>query len=107
MEFAILYKWRSNVTNGDTRKMRSLFIAWDPPEGLTVDSHYHFARGGGIVTVEVDDASVLFEALAPFTPIVEFDIEPTINAIEAVAISMDVDEWLESVNSGAVEQKPG
>jgi hypothetical protein len=99
MQFAILYRWRGNATGPETRTVRSLFMAWEPPTGVELISHYYFARGGGIVIVDVGAVSALFEALSPFTPTVEFDIEPVFNPIEAIAISMDVDEWANAVMS--------
>ena len=65
--FAILYRWRANVRDDDTRRMRQLFVAWEPPTGLEVTAHYHYARGGGLAVVDTVGASTLFEALAPFT----------------------------------------
>ena len=97
MELAILYRWKENTTGADNRAVRSLFMAWKPPSGVELLSHYYFARGGGIVIVDVGGVSSLFEALRPFTPMIDFDIEPVFNPIEAIAISMDVDEWAESV----------
>ena len=81
--------------------MRHVFVAWEAPTGLEIMAHYHYARGGGVVVVDAAGASTLFEALSPFTPTVEFDIEPIVNVIEAVAISMDVDEWVESISGVA------
>lgn len=107
MVFAILYRWRGNATGSDTKTVRSLFMAWEPPGGVELLAHYYFARGGGIVIVDAAAASSLFEALSPFTPTIEFDIEPVFNPIEAIAISMDMDEWANSVmaNSGEGEHR--
>jgi hypothetical protein len=96
--FAILYRWRPHVNDEDTRRIRQIFVAWDPPSGLEINAHYHYARGGGLAVIEASGAGILFEALAPFTHSIEFDIEPIISVLEAVAISMDVDEWVESVD---------
>jgi hypothetical protein len=103
--FAILYRWRANVRDDDTRGMRQLFVAWEPPTGLEVTAHYHYARGGGLAVVDTVGASTLFEALAPFTHTIDFDIEPIVNVIEAIAISMDVDVWVESVSNA--DDEPG
>ena len=99
MELAVLYRWQSNTTDRDTRAVRKLFMAWEAPRGVGLKAHYYFSRGGGIVIVDADDAAALFEALAPFTPIIEFDIEPVFNVIEALAISMDVDDWAKEILS--------
>ena len=106
MELAILYRWHNNSTDKDTNRVRKLFMAWEPPRGAELKAHYYFARGGGIVIVDVNDSSVLFEGLAPFTPTIEFDIEPVFNVIEAIAISMDVDDWTTSVLSKREEGSP-
>jgi hypothetical protein len=104
MQFAILYRWRSNITDEDTRSVRRLFMAWEPPNGVELVSHYYFARGGGIVVVEATAVPALFETLAPFTPTIEFDIEPVFNVIDAIAISMDMDDWADTVMSRGQER---
>lgn len=101
--FAVLYSWRPSAGEDDIREIRERFIAWNPPTGLEVNAHYHYARGGGLAVVETTNASILFEALAPFTKALDFDIEPIVNVLDAVAISLDVEEWVGSVNHG----KPG
>ncbi|HEX5369567.1 MAG TPA: DUF3303 family protein [Dehalococcoidia bacterium] len=105
MELAISYRWRDNTTEKDTKAVRKLFMAWEAPRGVGMKAHYYFARGGGIVIVDADNASALFEGLAPFTPTIEFDIEPIFNVIEAIAISMDVEEWAADVLSKPAEEQ--
>ena len=95
--FAVLYRWRENVVDDDIRKTRRLFVAWEPPPGLEISVHYHFAGGGGVVIVETSDPAALFAATSPFIPAIEFDMKPVVNVIEATAIAMDVDEWVKSV----------
>jgi hypothetical protein len=46
-------------------------------------------------------SGALYEALAPFRPMVDFDVEPVVNVIEALAISLDVEEWVASVKVGS------
>ena len=59
--------------------------------------------GGGVIIVEAESTSALYESIQPFRPMVEFDVEPVINIIEALAISADVDDWLTSIKA----QSPG
>ena len=98
MLFAISYDWRATTTGEDTKRLRRLFVAWNPPTETEIVVHYHYARGGGILFVETSSAAHLYRALAPFMPILEFDIEPALNVIGAIAISMDVEEWVEGVH---------
>jgi hypothetical protein len=98
MLFAVLYRWRANVAAREAQRTRRLFAAWEPPAGLEIFAHYSFARGGGVVVVEAHDAAALFEALAPFTSTIDFDVEPIVKVIQALAISMDVEDWVHSVH---------
>jgi hypothetical protein len=93
MDFAVLYHWRVNTTGAESQNLRRLFMAWEPPAGVKLISHYYFVRGGGIAIVNTSEVGALYEALAPFRPSVVFDIEPVLSIVEAIAISMDVDEW--------------
>ena len=97
MLFAIKYQPSANRTEGDRRTVRELFVAWKPPERAELQAHYHFVSGGGVLILEASDAGPLFESLEPFKPYVEFDIEPVVNMLEAVAISLDVEEWATSI----------
>jgi hypothetical protein len=74
-----------------------LFVAWEPPRGLDVQAHYHYVSGGGVIVVNADSPVPLFEALEAFKPMVKFDVEPVVNVIEAIAVSMDVEEWANAV----------
>ena len=91
MEFAVLYRWRDSVTAADVRQARRLFLAWKPPVGVELKCHYFFASGGGIIVADAAAAASLFEAFSPFMPSIKFSIEPVFNAMEAIAISMDID----------------
>ena len=98
MQFAITYHRRPNITDDETRRLLRIFMAWTPPEGVELMAHYHFARGGGgIVILEADAAGALFESLTAFDTIIEYDAEPVLNVIDAVAIKMDVDAWVSSL----------
>jgi hypothetical protein len=98
MLFAILYARRPGVTDGEMRRGQKLFMAWEPPHGLTIRFHYIFARGGrGLAIVDAADAGLIREATAPFSWFLEFEVEPVLSAPEALAISQQVNDWADSV----------
>jgi hypothetical protein len=100
MQFAITYRRRPNITDEETRRLLRIFMAWTPPPGVELLAHYHFARGGGgIVILEAEAASALFEAMTAFDTIIEYDAEPVLNVIDAVAIKMDIDAWVSSLGT--------
>ena len=88
-------------------------MKWEAPEGVEVKHHFHYVSGGGVIIVETQEPTALYETLEPFKPLVEFDVEPVINYLEAMAISTDVDEWAASVsasshgNGGRARPPPG
>src|SRR6188474_168798 len=84
MLFSVTYRRRANATEENTRDLIRRFMAWNPPKGVEVRNHYHYAEGGGgIVILETDSAGALFEGLTAFDSIIEYDIEPVLNVIEA------------------------
>ena len=101
MLFAIKYHPRSGRTETESKRVRELLMAWEPPSGVEVRHHFHYVSGGGVVIVDTDIPGSLFESLEPFKPLVEFDVEPVVNMIEALAISLDVEEWATSVKDGS------
>jgi uncharacterized protein DUF3303 len=102
MQFAITYHRRPNITDEETRRLLQIFMAWTPPHGVELLAHYHFARGGGgIVILKADTASALFEAMTAFDTIIEYEAEPVLNVIDAVAIKMDIDAWVSSLGAKA------
>jgi len=99
-----MYRWRLGATDDDIRRLRMIFIAWQPPKDMEIIGHYHFATGGGVVIVHVHDSATLQAAMAPFTPIVEFDVEPVVSPIEATAIAMEADEWTRAVGKSDTDR---
>jgi uncharacterized protein DUF3303 len=97
MLFAVKYSPIGSRTEEDRRQLRRIFLAWQPPAGVEVRAHYHYVSGGGLAVADTESASLLFESLQPFKPLLAFDVEPVINVIEALAIAMGVDEWAGSV----------
>jgi uncharacterized protein DUF3303 len=96
MLFAVLYSWKPTVDDDDARKTRHFFTTYEPPHGIEIFAHYAYTRGGGIVLIETDDASLLYEALIPFRTTIDFELEPIVKVIKALAIARDVDEWVDS-----------
>src|SRR5688572_23238424 len=99
--FAIKYHPRPGRTEAESKRVRELLMAWEPPSSVEVRHHFHYVSGGGVVIVDTEVPGSLFESLEPFKPLVEFDVEPVINMIEALAISLDVEEWVASVKNGS------
>ena len=97
MLFAVKYHASPNRSEEQSRLLRDLFISWTPPHGVEIQHHFHYVSGGGVLIVDTDSASLLFEALQPFQPMVDVDLEPVVNIIEAIAISLDVDEWIDNL----------
>jgi hypothetical protein len=106
MHFAVKYKPRPNRTAEDRIRTRRLFLAWTPPSGMEIQAHYHYVSGGGVVVVETDDATALFEALEPFKPTTQFDIEPVLNVMDAADISSLVESWVKDVMAGTDPLRP-
>ena len=101
MLFAIKYQPRVGRTEAEAKRARELLMAAEPPLGVEVRHHFHYVSGGGVVIVDTEAPSLLFEAMAPFKAMVDFDVEPVVNVIEALAISLDVEEWAASVKDGS------
>ena len=97
MLFAVNYAPRPGRSEAEERRGRELFMAWNPPAGVEIRHHFHYVGGGGVVIVDAEAPGPMYEAVAAFKKSVKVEIEPVINMIEALAISMDVDEWVASV----------
>jgi hypothetical protein len=102
MLFALIYRF--TVGEDEQRRLRDRFMRWTPPLGLDVKFHYAFASGGGVAVAEAPTAGLIREALAPFMSSIDCEIEPALSIPEALAISLDVDQWAESAVT--VEQNP-
>ena len=101
MLFAIKYRPQASRTEADAKQMRALLLQWQAPPGVDVRNHFHYVGGGGVIIVDTLEPSALYETLEPFKPLVEFDVEPVINFLEALAISRDVDEWVASTSAAS------
>ena len=94
MLFAVKYRPQANRTTAESKHIRELLMQWQPPAGVELKHHFHYVSRGGVLIVDTRDPSALYETLEPFKPLVEFDVEPVINYVEAMAISTDIDEWV-------------
>ena len=99
MLFAVKYRPQASRTEADSRHIRELLMNWKAPESVEVKHHFHYVSGGGVLIIETQEPSSLYETLEPFKPMVVFDVEPVINYLEAMAISTDIDEWAASVSA--------
>src|SRR6185503_10100399 len=99
MLFAVKYRPQANRTTAESKHIRELLMQWQPPAGVELKHHFHYVSRGGVLIVDTRDPSALYETLEPFKPLVEFDVEPVINYLEAMAISTDVDQWAASVSA--------
>lgn len=95
MLFAAIYT-ATNTTEEAQQRSLQLFASWQPP----VDFKAHYARAdgsGGIVIFEADEAAVVLEAVAPFTPFFDFETVPVLEIEQAVPVFAKTQEWRASV----------
>jgi hypothetical protein len=90
------YRFRSGV---DQRVGLKRFQAWTPPAGFAFQGHWSTADGmGGMFVAETDSAAAALEAAATFSDLLEFNIVPVVDIMEAVPISARVLDWIDSVS---------
>jgi hypothetical protein len=80
--------WEFNE-NSEEEIQRSLgfFSEWKPPEGFEFKGFWGYADGsGGTAIVEVDNATAIARATAPFGPWIRFNIRPILPIEESAAI---------------------
>jgi hypothetical protein len=95
MLFAAIYTPHS-ITEESQKRSLQLFMNWTPP----FEFKAHYARSdanGGIAIFEADDAAVVLEGIAPFTPFFDFEVTPVAEIESAVPVFMKVNEWRDSV----------
>ena len=96
MLFAGTYSFRPN---NDQKGGLKRFQAWAPPDGFVFQGHWQRADGaGGMFLAEVESAAAAFEATAAWVDLIEFDIVPVLDVMEAVTVSAKVLGWIESVS---------
>ena len=89
------YRFRDGV---DQRVGLKRFQAWKPPAGFTFQGHWTTADGmGGMFIAEADSAAAAFEAAAAYADLLEFNIVPVLDIMEAVPINARVFDWIDSV----------
>ena len=96
MLFGVMYKPRQGGDGARQERSLQIFTEWTPPKGLDFRAHYLRADGnGGIAIVEADAATVIGEAVAPFSPFFEYEIVPLMEVEEAIPVLMRAIEWRE------------
>jgi hypothetical protein len=93
--FAAIYTTTNTSEEAQQRSLQ-LFTSWQPP----IDFKAHWARAdgnGGIAIFEADDATVVLEAIAPFTPFFDFETVPVVDIEQAVPVFAKSQEWRASV----------
>ncbi len=78
MLLALTYNWRSGVPDEQIKRNRRIFIAWDPPSGIELLTHYYYADGGGLMILRAVGAADLFESLAPSLSTVAYEVHPAL-----------------------------
>jgi hypothetical protein len=94
MLFGIIYTER-NPSEENQKRSLQLFTNWQPP--IEFKGHWVLASGGGMAVAEAESAAAIVEAVAPYTPFLDFKVEPVITIEEAVPIFMKTNAWRESV----------
>ena len=89
------YRFRDGA---DQRVGLKRFQAWKPPAGFTFQGHWTTADGmGGMFIAETDSAAAAFEAAAAFADLLDFNIVPVLDIMEAVPINARVFDWIDTV----------
>jgi Protein of unknown function (DUF3303) len=89
------YRFRAGV---DQRVGLKRFQAWKPPAGFTFQGHWATADGmGGMFIAEAESAAAAFEAAAAFADLLDFNIVPVLDIMEAVPINTQVYDWIDSL----------
>jgi hypothetical protein len=90
------YRFRAGV---DQRIGLKRFQAWKPPAGFSFQGHWASADGtGGMFIAEADSAAAALEATATFADLLEFQLVPVLDIMEAVPINARVFDWIDSVS---------
>jgi hypothetical protein len=83
MLFAVHYVTRANAgTKADTAALMKEF--GDRGEVPGTIAHYAYPGGGGVVIVEQDDPTALYESVMAYGEWLEFDVKPALSIDDAV-----------------------
>ena len=83
MLFAVHYVTRASAgTKADTAALMKEF--GDRGEVPGTIAHYAYPGGGGVVIVEQDDPTALFESVMAYGEWLEFDVKPALSIDDAV-----------------------
>ena len=99
MLFAVKYSPGIGRSAADRPRASHVVMAWSPPGSVDLRAHYRLPGGAGILLVETESAIDLYESLEPFKPIVQLELKPVLNRIDAEPAKTDA--WLPSESAGA------
>jgi Protein of unknown function (DUF3303) len=89
------YRFRAGV---DQRIGLKRFQAWKPPAGFVFQGHWATIDSmGGMFIAEADSAAAALEATAAFSDMIDFNLVPLLDIMEAVPINARVFDWIDSV----------
>jgi hypothetical protein len=89
------YRFRAGVDQSTGLKR---FQAWTPPAGFTFQGHWSRADGmGGMFVAEADNAAAALQATTAFSDLLEFELVPIVDIIEAVPLTAKVIDWIGTV----------
>lgn len=87
MLFHVTWEFVNN-SEEDIRRNLAFFSEWKPPEGFDFKGFWGYADGsGGAAIVEVDNATTMVRATAPFAPWLRFTTHAIVPVEEAAAIA--------------------
>jgi hypothetical protein len=90
------YRFRAGI---DPRVGLKRFQAWTPPAGFTFQGHWATGDGmGGMFIAEADSAAAALEATTAFADLIDFQLVPVLDIMEAVPINARVLGWIDSVS---------
>lgn len=82
------------------RRNLAFFSQWKPPDGFEFQGFWGFADGsGGAAIVEVDTATTLARATAPFTPWLRFTTTPILPIEESAGIAGEAAAARDSIST--------
>jgi hypothetical protein len=98
MLFAVHYASEPHGNEARDKRTFQMLAAWKPPAGFDMKGWYDYADGsGGIAIVDVSSASVLMEALAPWSTFFAFSVKPLVSVETSTPIYGKGIAWRDSL----------